>query len=83
MKYHIRLTFAYYIKQQFEGGGGSEAESFSIFLKEFCGPGIIELRFSGPSNFFQKDFVVRTMQQIYRRTPILKCDFNKNAKQLY
>ena len=23
------------------------------------------------------------MQQIYRRTPMLKCDFNKIAKQLY
>ena len=23
------------------------------------------------------------MQQIYRRTPTLKCDFNKVAKQLY
>ena len=23
------------------------------------------------------------MQQISRRTPIPKCDFNKNAKQLY
>ena len=22
-------------------------------------------------------------QQIYRRTPIPKCDFNKNAKQIY
>ena len=23
------------------------------------------------------------MQRIYRRTPMLKCDFNKVAKQLY
>ena len=23
------------------------------------------------------------IQQIYRRTPIPKCDFNKDAKQLY
>ena len=25
----------------------------------------------------------KNMQQIYRRTPIPKCDFNKVAKQLY
>ena len=49
-------TYVVYVK--YEGGG---TESFSVFLKEFCSPGIIELRFSGPINFFEKNFKVLTI----------------------
>ena len=47
--------------------------------------------FTFPSLFFQKQSprgvlkkrYSENMQQIYRRTPMPKCDFNKVAKQLY
>ena len=48
----------YVVSVKYKGGG---TESFSVFLKEFCSPGIIELRFSGPINFFEKDFKVPTI----------------------
>ena len=36
-----------------------------------------------PSRGVFKKRYSKNMQQIYRRTPMLKCDFNKVAKQLY
>ena len=36
-----------------------------------------------PPRVVRKKRSSENMQQIYRRTPMLKCDFNKVAKQLY
>ena len=36
-----------------------------------------------PSGGVPKKSCFEIMQQIYRGTPTLKCDFNKVAKQLY
>ena len=36
-----------------------------------------------PSRGVLKKRCSENMQQIYRKTPMLKCDFNKVAKQLY
>ena len=40
-------------------------------------------RSSPPSRGVLKKRCLENMQQIYRRTPMPKCDFNKVAKQLY
>ena len=34
-------------------------------------------------NVLKKKYSEKNIQQIYRRTPMLKCDFNELAKQLY
>ena len=36
-----------------------------------------------PSRGVFKKRYSKNMQQIYRMTPMMKCDFNKVAKQLY
>ena len=38
---------------------------------------------SSPPEVFLRKGVLDNMQEIYRRTPMLKCDFNKVPSQLY
>ena len=42
-----------------------------------------EINQKQPSRCVVKKRFSENMQQIYRRTPMPKCDFNKVAKQLY
>ena len=55
------------------GSGGSYTENAP---EEWCGK-------KEPFRGVLKNRCSENMQQIYRRTPIPKCDFNKVAKQLY
>ena len=52
-----------------------------IYLRRFNEERAISLK--QPSRGVLRKKCSENMQQIYRRTPMLKCDFNKVALQLY
>ena len=50
---------------------------------EICYSVFLDYRSSLPGLFVLKKRCSENMQQICKRTPMAKCDFNKGAKQLY
>ena len=58
------------------------SNTFDKALSRFCFVGNYFCISSPPEVFLAKGDQ-KNMQQIYRRTPMPKCDFNKFAKQIY